>query len=277
MRMIRGGFSTVEQAARTCGVSLVMLQAQFTSADRVRLITARHACTRRRNTRRPMHLITAALEAFQRVPCFVAGAAELTVSGRRQLLMFCISFALSLVAPATHAANAIAGVARDERVETRGFATYYASRFDGRRTASGTTFRNNTLTAAHPTLPFGTLVRVTNLPRTKSVVVQVVDRGPGVGPLNKGVIIDLSQLAAERLNMLRHGRVRVRVEVLASEHSSVASHTPLTPQLRPAFLLRLDTTLASSRSVLPAHAHCEAAQCSTPSAGVQLQLAYAGN
>lgn len=98
-------------------------------------------------------------------------------------------------------------------VET-GFATYYSSRFEGRRTASGVIFRNDALVAAHPTLPFGTVARVTNLVKGHSVLVSITDRGPGIGPRSRGVVIDLSQTAAERLKMMKRGRVRVGVEVL---------------------------------------------------------------
>lgn len=89
-----------------------------------------------------------------------------------------------------------------------GIASYYAARFQGRPTASGERFDNGRLTAAHRTLPFGTRVRVTNLDNGRSVTVRVNDRGPFV----KGRIIDLSVAAAKRLDMLRAGVARVRVE-----------------------------------------------------------------
>ena len=99
-----------------------------------------------------------------------------------------------------------------------GFATYYAMHFEGRRTASGSAFRHDALVAAHPSLPFGTLVRVTNVLKGHSVMIRVTDRGPGTGPRTRGVIIDLSRAAAAQLNMLHSGRVRVKVEVLASNN-----------------------------------------------------------
>ncbi len=99
--------------------------------------------------------------------------------------------------------------ARRGHTET-GEASYYADKFVGRKTASGERYSHRKLTAAHRTLSFGTLVRVTNLKNDRSVVVVVNDRGPW----KRGRIIDLSRGAAEKLGMIRAGVVRVRVEVL---------------------------------------------------------------
>jgi rare lipoprotein A len=95
-----------------------------------------------------------------------------------------------------------------------GLASYYAKRFDGRRTASGTTFRNSELIAAHPSHPFGTMVRVTNLDKGSSVDVRIADRGAFGRGRGESIIIDLSQAAASRIDMLTGGRTRVLVEVL---------------------------------------------------------------
>ena len=92
----------------------------------------------------------------------------------------------------------------------KGMASWYGPGFNGRRTASGERFRQNELTAAHKTLPFGTIVRVTNLQNTRTVDVRINDRGPFV----RGRIIDLSKGAAERLRMIRTGVVPVEVRVL---------------------------------------------------------------
>jgi rare lipoprotein A len=70
------------------------------------------------------------------------------------------------------------------------------------------------MVAAHPTYPFGTLLRVVNLNNGRSVQVQVLDRGPARGPRAAGVVIDVSQGAAESLGFIRAGRTRVRLEVL---------------------------------------------------------------
>jgi rare lipoprotein A len=95
-----------------------------------------------------------------------------------------------------------------------GLASYYSKSFDGDLTASGTTFHNSELVAAHRTYPFGTVVRVTRLDDHKSVEVRIIDRGPFGANRKKGAIIDLSRAAAEKLDMLKKGLVRVRIEVL---------------------------------------------------------------
>ena len=91
-----------------------------------------------------------------------------------------------------------------------GMASYYADKFHGRKTASGQPYDKDALTAAHPSLPFGTRLRVTCLDTDKTVEVVVTDRGPS----RKKRIIDLSRAAAERLDMIRLGVARVKVEVL---------------------------------------------------------------
>ena len=93
-----------------------------------------------------------------------------------------------------------------------GVASYYADKYQDRRTASGERFDQRKMTAAHRTLPFGTKVRVTNPANGRSVVVRVNDRGPFV----KGRVIDLSRAAAERLGIVRAGVVRVKVEPVGS-------------------------------------------------------------
>jgi rare lipoprotein A len=95
-----------------------------------------------------------------------------------------------------------------------GYATFYAKHFQGDRTASGLKFDNRKAVAAHPSYPFGTVARVTNLENAKSVSVAIVDRGPYGKNRREGAIVDLSRAAAERLDMIHDGQVRVRVEVL---------------------------------------------------------------
>jgi len=92
-----------------------------------------------------------------------------------------------------------------------GLASWYGGKFQGRLTASGEVFDTNLLTAAHKTLPFGTLVKVTNLANGRSIMVKINDRGPFVA----GRIIDLSRAAAERIEMVGTGTARVSVEVLS--------------------------------------------------------------
>ena len=88
-----------------------------------------------------------------------------------------------------------------------GFASYYSQ---GVRTASGEKFDAHELTAAHPTLPFGTRLRVTNVTTGKSVTVRVNDRGP----FKRGRIVDVSYSAAQSLGMVQHGVARVKLDVV---------------------------------------------------------------
>ncbi|WP_269148695.1 septal ring lytic transglycosylase RlpA family protein [Hydrogenophaga crassostreae] len=89
----------------------------------------------------------------------------------------------------------------------RGRATWYGRKFHGKRTASGELFDMHELTAAHKTLPFGTLVRVRSLRNGREVVVRINDRGP----FTKGRVIDLSQAAMKALGLRARGVVRVEL------------------------------------------------------------------
>jgi rare lipoprotein A len=95
-----------------------------------------------------------------------------------------------------------------------GLASYYGPGFHGEETASGEIFDQTGMTAAHRTLPLGSVVRVTNLENGRRVVVRINDRGPYGRNWRKGTIIDLSRQAARRLRSISDGLVRVRVEVL---------------------------------------------------------------
>jgi rare lipoprotein A len=96
-----------------------------------------------------------------------------------------------------------------------GKASYYCcKRFHGEKTAFGKTYNRNHLVAAHPSYPFGTLVRVTNLGNERQVEVRIIDRGPTRAQRKKGTIIDLSRAAAEKLGMIKQGRAQVRLEVV---------------------------------------------------------------
>jgi rare lipoprotein A len=92
----------------------------------------------------------------------------------------------------------------------RGVATWYGTRYHGRKTAIGETYDMLQLSAAHPTLPLPSYVRVTNLENGKSVVVRVNDRGPFLHDR----LIDLSYAAARRLGYVNKGSARVEVELL---------------------------------------------------------------
>ena len=102
----------------------------------------------------------------------------------------------------------------DKTFEQEGIASYYADKFDGRTTASGEIFRQDSLTAAHKHLPFGTVVLVTNLKNQQQVMVKINDRGPFV----EGRIIDLSKKGAETINMVNDGIVDVRIEAVLPEN-----------------------------------------------------------
>lgn len=100
---------------------------------------------------------------------------------------------------------------RGEAFRTQeGLASFYGRKFQGRLTASGERYDMYRLTAAHPSLPFGTRVRVTHLENGRYVTVRINDRGPFIA----GRIIDLSYRAARELGMIQQGLARVRVEVL---------------------------------------------------------------
>lgn len=109
-----------------------------------------------------------------------------------------------------------AGVARvrlDIIDEQTGLASWYGKRFHGRLTASGKKFDMNQLTAAHRSLPFGTMVRVTNVENGKTVIVRINDRTPKFEKIS----INLSRRAAEELDMLKGGTARVIINVIKPE------------------------------------------------------------
>lgn len=89
-------------------------------------------------------------------------------------------------------------------------ASYYATNFNGKITASGKIFDNNKLTCAHKYLPFGTKLKVTNIKNNKSVIVTVIDRGPFI----KERAIDLSQKAFKSIASLKSGFITVKIEIL---------------------------------------------------------------
>ncbi len=92
-----------------------------------------------------------------------------------------------------------------------GSASYYGRDFHGKKTANGETFDMYALTAAHKTLPFGTICKVTNLENHKTVIVRINDRGPFVD--NR--ILDLSRGAADALGLIDKGVCRVKIDILS--------------------------------------------------------------
>ncbi len=92
-----------------------------------------------------------------------------------------------------------------------GIASYYADKFRGRLTACGEAYDPSKMTAAHPKLPFGTLVRVVRKSTGESVVVRINDRGPFV----KGRVIDLSKAAAQEIGLIGAGLARVDLLIIS--------------------------------------------------------------
>ncbi|NMM47066.1 septal ring lytic transglycosylase RlpA family protein [Marinigracilibium pacificum] len=105
------------------------------------------------------------------------------------------------------------GIAQTDKSTTpeEGIASYYHDKFTGRPTASGEKYDPKKFTAAHPKLPFGTIIKVTNITTGASAEVKVNDRGPWV----KGRIVDVSRVAAEQIGLIRAGLLKVKVEVVS--------------------------------------------------------------
>ncbi|MGD9950302.1 MAG: septal ring lytic transglycosylase RlpA family protein [Desulfobulbus sp.] len=114
-----------------------------------------------------------------------------------------------------HAISPPAAIAPKPKKWMKGKASYYADRFNGRKTASGQIFHQGRLTAAHRYLPLGTKVRVINLRNKRSVEVHINDRGPWC----KGRVIDLSKAAAKKLGMMPRGVAMVKLEVIEASSS----------------------------------------------------------
>lgn len=135
---------------------------------------------------------------------------------RRAVSLAVVTLAASLSSCAGHQSPAVPKPDGSGSFDTReGLASYYGREFHGRTTASGIRFDMNALVAAHPSYPFGTRVRVTNLANNRSTVVRIVDRGPTAELRANGLLIDVSRKAAETLGFIQQGRARVRLEVLA--------------------------------------------------------------
>ena len=99
---------------------------------------------------------------------------------------------------------------------TVGVARFYAKRYNGRKTTSGEIYKSKKLTAAHPTLPLGTRVKVVNLANNKSVIVKVNDRCRE----HEESFIDLSRQAARELRMIKQGKANVRIIIVKNDNLS---------------------------------------------------------
>ncbi len=102
-----------------------------------------------------------------------------------------------------------------------GKASWYGKKFHGKKTANGERYDMYGMTAAHKNLPFGTILRVTNMQNKKSVVVRVNDRGPFV----EGRVVDLTHSAAKKLDMLGPGVVSVKIEAIGGPEDKTYAST----------------------------------------------------
>ena len=109
------------------------------------------------------------------------------------------------------------GFAQENNIALKGSATWYGDQYHGQKTSSGEVYNKNHLTAAHPSLPFGTKVKVTNSVTNHSVVVRINDRGP-FG--KKGYIIDLSEAAAHKIKLQQSGYGKVTLQILPPSYAS---------------------------------------------------------
>lgn len=91
-----------------------------------------------------------------------------------------------------------------------GIASFYANKFNGKRTASGELFNNSELTAAHRSLAFGTKIRITNKANGRQTIFRINDRGPW----SNGRIIDISRAAAQEIGMIQRGVAHVDLEII---------------------------------------------------------------
>lgn len=127
-------------------------------------------------------------------------------------LLICLPAAFSLGSSLHEKDTLNAGNTKAEKKKAvlKGVASYYHNKFNGRKTASGEIFSNDSLTAAHKTLPLGTWVKVRNLKNDSVVILKVNDRLPKTSKRT----IDLSRAAAKQLNFIREGLTKVEIEIL---------------------------------------------------------------
>ncbi len=123
----------------------------------------------------------------------------------------------------------------DAGMKDRGVASWYGEQFHGKQAANGELFDMDALTAAHRTIPLGSVVRVVNLENGKVVHVRINDRGPYVD----GRILDLSRAAASRLGMVEGGLSRVQVEIVGGRRLDMLIPSDARPSVS-VFLLVID-------------------------------------
>jgi rare lipoprotein A (peptidoglycan hydrolase) len=154
---------------------------------------------------------------------------QVEVKGK-ELMRFALVRCLSLISTAFSFSNGCATLEpfgktlQQERIPEnwvsvgRGWASFYGSEFHGRKTASGELYDEGFLTAAHPTLPFGTIVLVRRVATGRYALVRITDRGPFVANRT----IDLSRAAAAKIGLLAAGVGRVELFVIPPHHSLIA-------------------------------------------------------
>lgn len=112
--------------------------------------------------------------------------------------------------------------------QQHGKASFYSNRAHGHRTSDGSRYHKDSLTCAHRTLPFGTLLKVTNKTNGKEVVVRVTDRGPYAA----GRVVDLSMAAARELGMVNQGIAAVKVEAIGKDGIEEQNAAPYIPEVK---------------------------------------------
>lgn len=139
----------------------------------------------------------------------------------------------------------------DYKYQETGIASWYGTKFHGRKTANGEIYDMNTLTAAHRTLPMPSFVRVTNLQNGRSLILKVNDRGP----FAHNRIIDVSRRGAQLLGFYRQGTTRVRVEILPNESRAIAARLTGSRQVAmgqtPIKVAKLPKASVSSENLAP--------------------------
>ncbi|MDY0195049.1 MAG: septal ring lytic transglycosylase RlpA family protein [Sulfurovaceae bacterium] len=128
-----------------------------------------------------------------------------------QILSICLTIASAMAMPSdVNVTNIENNITKQYKHIASGKCSWYGSKFNGSRTASGERFDSTQKTAAHKTLPFGTLLRVTSTKTDKSVIVKVTDRGPFV----KHRVLDISHAAAKELGVVGNGVFYAKIEVV---------------------------------------------------------------
>lgn len=145
----------------------------------------------------------------------------------------------------------LAGTAGDWRFLETGIGSWYGPAFHGRPTASGEIYDQNAMTAAHPWLPFGTRIRVTNRGTGRSVELRVNDRGPNV----PGRAVDVSYRAGQQLGMIGEGTTPVDIEVLGPVPPRGASAPPPAAAATPAGMTPCGPAYAGPAHPAPAAAY----------------------